>query len=131
LPFETLRQQFLRMVFNVLARNIDDHSKNVAFCMYRSGSWHLSPAYNLRFRVDLVAPGYANKQLLTVGGKNEGITQDDLEKLGIENDLPNCKILIEQVTQAISSFRNYASNMGVDQRMIVSIEERLVNRKTL
>ena len=47
LPYEDSRQQYLRMVFNVMARNVDDHSKNTSFCMNRAGEWRLSPAYDL------------------------------------------------------------------------------------
>jgi serine/threonine-protein kinase HipA len=46
LPYEHSKQQYLRMVFNVIARNVDDHSKNVSFRMNREGVWQLSPAYD-------------------------------------------------------------------------------------
>jgi serine/threonine-protein kinase HipA len=114
LPSDAFRQQFLRMVFNVLGRNADDHSKNVAFCMDRSGVWRLSPAYDLTFSVDLAAPGYANKQSLSVNGKNEGITFNDLEKVGIENDLPDSKGLIDQVANSLSNFSTYAQDQEID-----------------
>jgi len=61
LPYEDSRQQYLRMVFNVLARNVDDHSKNFSFCMTHEGVWRLSPAYDLTYGVDLSIPSYMNK----------------------------------------------------------------------
>ena len=61
LPAEDSKQQFLRMVFNVITRNVDDHSKNFAFCMDRKGAWRLSPAYDLTYSVDLAAPSYSNR----------------------------------------------------------------------
>ena len=84
MPYEDSKQQYLRMVFNVIARNVDDHSKNFSFCMTNNGAWGLSPAYDLTYSVDLAAPAYSNKQSLTVNGKNEAVTREDLE---IDNKL--------------------------------------------
>lgn len=125
LPSDAIRQQFLRMVFNVLGCNVDDHSKNVAFCLDRSGSWRLSPAYDLTFSVDLAAPAYANKQSLSVNGKNEGICTKDLEKVGIENDLTDGRRLINQVASALSNFSTYAKELDIDVRVCSTIESQI------
>lgn len=85
--------------------------------MDRSGAWRLSPAYDLTFSVDLAAPGYANKQLLSVNGKNEGINTIDLEKAGNENDFPNARELIVQVASVLSRFSTYAQEQGIDARI--------------
>ncbi|MDO9635043.1 MAG: HipA domain-containing protein [Paludibacter sp.] len=71
LPYEDSRQQFLRMVFNVLARNVDDHTKNFSFCMTPDGLWRLSPAYDLIYGVDITAPAYMNRHSITINGKNK------------------------------------------------------------
>jgi serine/threonine-protein kinase HipA len=95
LPYEDSKQQYLRMVFNVIARNVDDHSKNFSFYMKRNGIWRLSPAYDLTYSVDLTAPAYSNRHLLTVNGKNEDITREDLEVTGLNNDIQDYKTLID------------------------------------
>lgn len=69
------------MVFNVLTRNVDDHSKNFAFCMDQNGEWRLSPAYDLTSSIDLAAPAYANRHTLTVNDKNEDIVIKDWRPL--------------------------------------------------
>lgn len=122
LPYEDIRQQYLRMVFNVLARNVDDHSKNFSFCMNRDGIWRLSPAYDLTYSVDLSAPAYSNRHSLTVNGKSENITREDLEAVGLNNDIQDCKTLIETVADAIANFEKYAKELDIDKKLIDSIK---------
>ena len=126
LPYEDSKQQFLRMVFNVLSRNVDDHSKNFTFCMTPAGKWRLSPAYDLTFSVDLTAPAYANRHSLTIAGKNEGITRNDLETVALNNDIQDCKMLIDSVIDAVDKFESYAREVGIDERLIKSIRSEFV-----
>jgi serine/threonine-protein kinase HipA len=97
LPYEDSKQQYLRMVFNVIARNVDDHSKNFSFCMNHNGVWRLLPAYDLTYSVDPSAPAYSNRHSLTVNGKNENITRGDLETIGLNNDIQDYKSLIDSI----------------------------------
>jgi len=122
LPYEDSKQQYLRMVFNVIARNVDDHSKNFSFCMNRKGAWRLSPAYDLTYSVDLTAPAYSNRHSLTVNGKNEDITREDLETIGLNNDIQDYKTLIDTVANAIGKFGDYAKKLGVDEKLIENIK---------
>ena len=122
LPYEDSRQQYLRMVFNVISRNVDDHSKNFAFCMNRAGVWRLSPAYDLTYSVDMAAPAYSNRHSLTVNGKSENITREDLQTVGINNDIPDCKALIDTVACAIANFVHYAEELDIDEKLIESIK---------
>jgi len=123
LPYEDLEQQYIRMVFNVLARNVDDHSKNFAFCMQKDGSWKLSPAYDLTFSVDLAAPAYVNRHSLSVNGKYEQITREDLEIIGHNNDIQNYKSLIDKVANAISGFDTYARDEKLNPGLIDDIRK--------
>ena len=126
LPYEDCKQQFIRMVFNVLSRNVDDHSKNFAFCMTSDGKWRLSPAYDLTFSVDLSAPAYVNRHSLTVNGKNEDITYADLETVALNNDIQNYKTLIDSVTDAVAKFEFYAMELGIDKRLIKNIRSEFI-----
>ena len=126
LPYEDSRQQYLRMVFNVLARNVDDHSKNFSFCMSRDGVWRLSPAYDLTFSVDLAAPAYSNRHSLTVNGKNEDISREDLETVGLNNDIQDYKALIDMVAYAVARFEDYAKEVGVDEKLIGNMQADFV-----
>lgn len=121
LPYEDSKQQYLRMVFNVLARNVDDHSKNFSFCMDQNGVWRLSPAYDLTYSVDLAAPAYSNRHSLTVNGKNDEITREDLEIVGLNNDIPDYKTLIESVSNAVGHFKAYAKELDLNEQLAESI----------
>jgi serine/threonine-protein kinase HipA len=121
LPYEDSRQQYLRMVFNVIARNVDDHSKNFSFCMNANGVWRLSPAYDLTYSVDLSAPGYMNRQSLLVNGKNEDITRGDLEAVAQRNDIHNFKSLIDKVNDATSKFKSFATELNIQGELMDKI----------
>lgn len=126
LPYEDSRQQYLRMVFNVLARNVDDHSKNFSFCMTPDGVWRLSPAYDLTYGVDLSAPAYMNRHSITINGKNENITREDLETVAQRNDIQDYKSLIDMVSTAVYKFREFAEKLKIDKQLISSIESDFV-----
>lgn len=125
LKYEDIEQQYLRMVFNVLAKNVDDHNKNFAFLMDRQGNWSLSPAYDLTFSVDLSAPSYMNRHSLTVCGKDDDITLDDLLEIAKSNDIKNPSLLIDAVQKAILKFEEFALGVGVSKGLIEQIKERL------
>ena len=127
LPYEDSKQQYLRMLFNVIARNVDDHSKNFSFCMNRGGVWRLSPAYDLTYSVDLAAPAHSNRHSMTLNGKNEGITRADLEKVGLNNDIQDCKALIDKVANAVAKFETYATELDIDEEVIKNIKSDFIN----
>ena len=126
LPYEDSKQQYLRMVFNVITRNVDDHSKNFAFCMNNKGVWRLSPAYDLTYSVDPTEPTYANRHSLTINGKNEDITREDLEKIGTENDIQECNSLIDKVSVAVDKFEEYCLKLNIDVKLIESIKSDFI-----
>jgi serine/threonine-protein kinase HipA len=126
LPYEDSRQQYLRMVFNVLARNVDDHTKNFSFCMTPDGVWRLSPAYDLTYSVDISTPAYMNRHSMTINGKNESISREDLEIVALRNDIQDYKSLIEKATFAVSKFRDFAVELKIDEQFIDSIESDLI-----
>ena len=125
LPYQDYVQQYLRTVFNIIARNVDDHNKNFSFCMNRNGEWRLSPAYDLTYSVDQTAPAYSNRHSLTVNGKNEDIRRDDLEKIGKNNDIQDYSTLIDKVINAVSNFENYAKELNINKDLITNIKKDL------
>lgn len=126
LPYEDSRQQYLRMVFNTLARNVDDHSKNFSFCMTSDGVWRLSPAYDLTYSADLSAPAYMNRHSMTINGKNENITREDLDDVALQNDIQDYKSLIDMVSNAVNKFKGYSMDLKINQQLIDSIESDFV-----
>ncbi|UAY54805.1 type II toxin-antitoxin system HipA family toxin [Arachidicoccus terrestris] len=126
LPFEDSRQHYLRMVFNVLTRNVDDHNKNFSFCMDHNGEWRLSPAYDLTFSVDLGAPAYVNRHSLTVNGKNQDIKREDLEIVAVQNDIKDYHTLIDQVVKAVDKFEDYATSLSISKSLIDQIKSEFI-----
>lgn len=126
LPHEDSRQQYLRMVFNVLARNVDDHTKNFSFCMNPDGVWRLSPAYDLIYSVELGTPAYMNKHSITINGKNENIILEDLEIVAQRNDIQDYKSLVDIVINAVAKFKEFATELKIDEHLIDSIESDFV-----
>ena len=72
-----VEQQFRRMVFNVVARNQDDHVKNIAFLMDRDGAWALTPAYDVIWAWQPGNPWLESHQM-SINGKRDGFTRADL-----------------------------------------------------
>lgn len=126
LPYEDTQQQFIRMVFNVVARNVDDHSKNFSFSMNNKGNWRLSPAYDLTYSIDRDAPHYLNRHMLTINGKNEQINREDLERIAITNDINDFKQLISRVEYAINNFEKYATELDIPKQLTHSIQADLI-----
>jgi serine/threonine-protein kinase HipA len=76
LPMETVEEQFRRMVFNIIARNQDDHVKNIAFLMDKAGRWSLAPAFDVTYSYNPDGDWTARHQM-TMGGKRDGFTLAD------------------------------------------------------
>lgn len=115
-------QVFLRMVFNVLARNQDDHTKNHAFLMDESGVWIPSPAYDLTF-----AAGPGGEQALDVAGNGRNPGAADLRKVAAVVGVPRAEadLSIERVRSVVERWPEYARNAGVAASSIQSIDAAL------
>ncbi len=118
-------QIFRLMVFNVLARNVDDHTKNFSFIMDRKGKWSLAPAYDLTFAVDLSAPRYANRQSLNILGKNDNVTEADFLKIAETENIKSADKIIANIRYSISNFGTFAKEEGISDKWIRKIDEAL------
>ena len=109
-------------VFNVLAHNRDDHSKNFSFLMDEKGEWKLSPAYDLTF-----SSGPRGEQSTMVMGEGHNPGQDHLRKLGQEAKLSNDHIekTITQTRGALSKWEELAGQYGVSPSSIALIKSKI------
>lgn len=109
-------------VFNVLAHNRDDHSKNFSFLMDEKGGWQLSPAYDLTF-----SSGPRGEQSTMVMGEGRNPGQNHLRKLGQEAKLGNARIeeIINQTQSALSKWEELASQYGVSAAAITLIRSKI------
>ncbi len=114
-------QQYRRMVFNVLAMNVDDHTKNFSFIMDRQGTWKLSPAYDMIFSADPDTHFFRHHEL-SILGKRSGITRADLLLFAQRQDIKNASGIIDEVAEVVANFRVYAESVGVSDYWIKKIE---------
>ena len=109
-------QLFLRMCFNVLAWNCDDHVKNVAFLMDRAGRWSLAPAFDATYAYN---PGgaWTGAHQMSVNGKRRGIAQEDLLAAARAAGLKprRAKEALDRVRAAVARWNEFAEAAGVDR----------------
>ena len=125
LPMEASLQLFRRMVFNVVARNNDDHTKNFSFLMDQQGRWELAPAYDICYSYK---PGgrWIGQHQLSLNGKQDGFTRLDLSTVGERMGIRRCGEIIDEVTHAVSKWRSIAQDCGVRESHINEIEKNLL-----
>lgn len=113
-------QQYRRMVFNVIAENVDDHTKNFSFIMLPNGEWHISPAYDIVFSADPDSHFYRNHEL-TILGKRKNITKQDLLLFAQRQDIKNAASIIDEVAEVVMNFKAYAEMVEIDDYWIQKI----------
>lgn len=117
LSYAEAEQMFKRMVFNVLARNCDDHTKNFAF-MYDKDNfkWYLSPAYDICFAYD-ESNFWVNQQTLSVNGKRRNINREDLLTIAKTNSVKKGEKIIEDIEKIVKNFSFYALKTKVKKQL--------------
>jgi len=114
LPREDIEQQVLRAIFNVIARNQDDHVKNISFLMDREGVWRLSPAYDVTYAWDPKGD-WTSRHQMSLNGKRDHFTREDLGELaksaGIKR--PKAKQMIDHVVETVCLWTGFADKAGV------------------
>lgn len=126
LPMEASIQLFRRMVFNVVARNNDDHTKNFSFLMDRNGKWQLAPAYDLCYSYK---PGgrWIGQHQLSLNGKQDDFTRKDILAVGENMGIRRCNEILEEVIDTASHWNTIAKECGVKENHIVEIEKNLLH----
>jgi len=115
-------QQFRRMVFNVVARNHDDHVKNVAFLMDREGAWSLAPAYDVIWAFKPGNPWLAGHQM-SINGRREDFTVADLRAVAAVAGLKRgrAETILAEVSHVVAGWSAVADEVGVEERMAEQI----------
>ena len=110
LPMQDIEEQFRRMVFNVVARNQDDHVKNIAFLMDRQGQWSLAPAFDVTYSYNPSGRWTATHQM-TINGKSDGFDMDDLRAVARVAAMKRgrAKTIVEQVRAAVRRWPEFAA----------------------
>jgi serine/threonine-protein kinase HipA len=128
LPMSALEEQFRRMAFNLIARNQDDHVKNIAFLMDRGGNWTLSPAFDVTHNHNPDGDWTLRHQM-SVNGKRDGFEVDDLIRCADSVSMQRARALaiLEEVGAAVADWREFADVAGVPEERAQEIgaEHRL------
>lgn len=125
LSYQEAEEMFRRMVFNVLSRNCDDHTKNFSFLLKQNGTWELAPAYDIchAYKPDSI---WVSQHALSINGKRKNITLDDFLTIGKSMNIKNAKDIITQVGETVAEWDKFANQVGVDTAKKIAIKETLI-----
>lgn len=124
LPYSQAQEMFRRLVFNVVIRNQDDHTKNISFLMDRKGKWTLSPAYDMGFAYNPKG-GWTAQHQMSINGKFDDITRQDLLEFAKRNNIKEATEIIDRITEVSSRWPLLARECEVPQPMIDAIMPNL------
>ncbi|MCL2510767.1 MAG: type II toxin-antitoxin system HipA family toxin [Bacteroidales bacterium] len=125
LPYHDMEQMYRRMIFNVVARNHDDHTKNHSFLMDKSGKWSLAPAYDLCYSYS-PSGKWTSQHQLSLNGKRDGFTMQDLLQVAEKQSIKNAKEIIEQTLDIVSQWNKYAQKNKVKTAFANIIHDNLI-----
>jgi serine/threonine-protein kinase HipA len=125
LSYPEAEQLFRRMVFNVLARNCDDHTKNFAFTMNQTGEWHLSPAYDICHAYRPGSP-WVSRQSLSVNGERDQISHQDLLAVAKSMNIKKPAQIVDEVKTQVSRWEYFAEEQQVPTPLLKAIHSTLL-----
>jgi serine/threonine-protein kinase HipA len=120
LGYDTLEEMYRRMVFNIIARNQDDHTKNIAFLMGKNGIWRLSPAFDVIWAYNSSGP-WTNQHQMTINGKRDGFTRADILAPAKQFGIKFAEKIIDRVLKTIRSWPEIAAKYHVPDSTIEKI----------
>jgi serine/threonine-protein kinase HipA len=117
---DALAQAFLRMAFNVMARNCDDHTKNFAFRLRRGAAWELAPAYDLTHAHNPRGE-WTYQHLMGVNGRFDGIRREDMLAVADRFSVPGARALLGRVGDAVAGWQGYAEEAGIPAHKVAEV----------
>jgi len=128
LSYADAEQMFRRMVFNVIARNCDDHTKNFSFRLKQEANWELAPAYDV---CHAYRPGseWVSQHALSINGKRKNITKEDLQLIGSSIKCKKANEIINEINDQVNTWQKYAKEVNVTPALRNSIAKTILNLK--
>ena len=128
LSYRDTEQMFRRMVFNVIARNCDDHTKNFAFRLKKGEKWELAPAYDI---CHAYRPGseWVSQHALSINNKRKDFEKEDLLKIGESIKCKKAATIIEEINNTVKQWHNFADQVKVAPKLRDAIGKTLLNFK--
>ena len=126
LPMAAVEEQFRRMVFNTVARNQDDHVKNIAFLMNQEGQWSLAPAFDMTYGYNPSGDWTATHQM-TMNGKRDGFTMEDFRAFAKSSLMKRgrAETIIGEVQEAVTRWPSFAAQAGIGEDWTEKIQKSL------
>jgi len=123
MPTVVIEEQFRRMALNIIARNQDDHVKNIAFLMNKSGKWSLSPAFDLTYSYN-PSGAWTGTHQMSMNGKRDGFNHDDFISCArlISLQRGRADEILEQVKLAVLQWPKFANEAEIDRELIAKIK---------
>ncbi|WP_026452689.1 type II toxin-antitoxin system HipA family toxin [Aequorivita capsosiphonis] len=120
LTYPEAEEMFKRMVFNVLATNYDDHTKNFSFRLKQGKSWELAPAYDVCYAYDPTNI-WVSQHTLSINGKHKGITLNDLMSIAKANNIKKGEAIIKEISKVVANWPTYAKKVNLAQGLTTAI----------
>ena len=124
MTYPDAEQMFRRMVFNVMASNYDDHTKNFSFRLKQNGKWELSPAYDVCYAYD-PENVWVSQHSLSINGKHKGIKRNDLMSVAAANNIKKGERIIDEIKEIVCDWEQYAKIVNVSSKLSRSINRTL------
>jgi serine/threonine-protein kinase HipA len=126
LPMQAIEQLFRRMVFNIVARNQDDHVKNIAFLMNKAGEWSLSPAFDMTYSFNPSGVWTASHQM-TMNGKRDHFTLEDFNACARTASMKRGRAakIVAEVQATVAQWPSFAETAGVPEGVREKIQRTL------
>lgn len=125
LPYSAAQEMFRRMVFNVVVRNQDDHTKNISFLMGEDGVWRLSPAYDMGYAYNPNG-GWTATHQMSINGKVDDISRQDLLAFAHQNNIKDAAMIIDEIAEVASHWPDLAKECGVPKKMTEAIVSNMI-----
>lgn len=129
LEYDDFEQLYRRMVFNVLAGNIDDHARNFSFIMNKAGKWSLAPAYDMVYSIDPNFFEVQKGQFLSICGKKLGITKEDLVYVGRLYDINRPLEIIERTQDTLAKLHGYMKDADINESIWKMVSTELKSKE--
>lgn len=121
LPKPQAEQQYRRMIFNVVARNQDDHTRNISYLMDNTGTWRLSPAYDVTYSHNPHGE-WTSQHQMTVNGKRDHFTREDILTIGRNISLPKPEQALDEIIEIVSQWPKFAKKARVPRETVRAIQ---------
>lgn len=125
LNYADAEQMYRRMVFNVLARNCDDHTKNFSFLLKENSKWELAPAYDICHAYK-PQHQWVSQHALSINGKRKDFTKEDLLQIGKSISCKNASSILEEIQEVVSQWKYYAKEVDLLPKIREEISKTLL-----